>query len=173
MVPTYLFSDRASGSSESWMYKIAGFPYAYTIELPNLHNWMLPADQIEPTATAFMTAFFEYFGHTETTQPELNEALVNLTIEHNDGRERTTLMSKDNTPVDITINQYTALPTGMPNSDWSTVTGTTISYSTTEINKGNVPRVFAAPSIKRSLCNRLEPSIFLILGLISFSVGYL
>lgn len=48
----YLFSDVASGGSMDWVKGTYGIPYTYTYELRDTgrHGFILPADQIIPTA---------------------------------------------------------------------------------------------------------------------------
>lgn len=71
----------ASGSSESWAYGRAGFPYAYTIELPDMSNFVIPTSKIAPTAGEWLNGLIYYLDHIENSEPQLYENLVqNITL---------------------------------------------------------------------------------------------
>lgn len=52
-----IWTDAASGSSESWAYGRAEIPYSYTLELPDLYRFNIPKERIAPTAMEILMGF--------------------------------------------------------------------------------------------------------------------
>lgn len=79
----YIYIDKASGSSESWAYAKAGFPYAYIIELPDATTFMLAPNQIRPAADELLNGLLSYVKHIEEYEPDLYYHLIqNMTQPH-------------------------------------------------------------------------------------------
>ena len=46
------------------------------MELPDLHTFLVPSDEIAPTANEWLSGFIAYFNHTETNDTSIYQELV-------------------------------------------------------------------------------------------------